>query len=241
MIYAQPTNYIFRTGKNSSHLWGSCVYNIWGINSSTSGSKNFLKNVKPGDCLWFVQGNSGGLIVAVAIYEHFTKRVDGMCMPFEKLGWTNIPGSWDTDIHFKNFKKIEHMNLLTKIKSPANPRVYNYNCLVNLPEMYTQIYCIEEESEKVVNFNVRKEVFDGTSYLVTTNGDIQDEQIKRFVAALISQPTNKEDDEEEEEYDEEEEENEEKKYLQQVLDTSLKISDDITRLISSLNNRLDRL
>lgn len=233
----QPTNYLFRVGKNSSHLWGSCVYNIWGINSSSSGSKFFLKNAKPGDCLWFIQGNSGGLIVAAAIYEHSTKRVNGECMPFEQLGWTNIPGSWDTDIHFKNFKKIEHMGLLSQIKASANPRVYNQNCLVNLPEMYSQLYPIEELVQSM-DVNVREEVFEGTSYLITTNGAIQDDQIKKFAFALIKSSINNAD---EDDADTDNENEDEKAALEKILDTCSKINGEITQLISSLNTRLAKL
>ncbi len=232
----QPTNYLFRVG-DASHLWSSCVYNIWGINSSSSGSKFFLKNAKPGDCLWFIQGNSGGLIVAAAIYEHFTKRVNGECMPFEQLGWTNIPGSWDTDIHFKNFKKIEHMGLLSQIKASANPRVYNQNCLVNLPEMYSQLYPIEELVQSM-DVNVREEVFEGTSYLITTNGAIQDDQIKKFAFALIKSSINNADEDDAETDNEDEDE---KAALEKILDTCSKINGEITQLISSLNTRLAKL
>jgi hypothetical protein len=237
MTSNQPRNYLFRVG-DASHLWSSCVYNIWGIHSNTSGSKFFLTNVKPGDCLWFVKGKSKGLIVATAIYEHSTKRVNGECMPFEELGWTNVAGSWDTDIHFKNFKKIEHMRLLSQIKgSAANPRAYNQNCLVNLPEMYSQIYPIEESLQST-DFNVRKEVFEGTSYLITTNGAIQDDQIKKFAVELIKSSINNSDEDEDETEDEVEDE---KIALEKILDTCSKINGEITQLISSLNTRLAKL
>ena len=103
-------HYLFRVG-DASHLWSSSKFNIWGIDSSTPGSKYLLEKVKKGDCLWFIKGNSGGLIVAVAIFECSIKRVNGMSMPFEKLGWVNVPGKWDTDIHFINFKNIENMKI----------------------------------------------------------------------------------------------------------------------------------
>jgi len=237
MSSVQPRNYLFRVG-DASHLWSSCVYNIWGIHSNTSGSKFFLANVKPGDCLWFVKGKSKGLIVATAIYEHSTKRVNGECMPFEQLGWTNIPGSWDTDIHFKNFKKIEHMRLLSQIKgSAANPRAYNKNCLVNLPEMYTQIYPTVELRQSM-DLNVRKEVFEGTSYLITTNGSIQDDQIKKFAVELIKSSLTAPDEDDVETEDEDEDD---KNALEKILDTCSKINGEITQLISSLNTRLAKL
>jgi hypothetical protein len=243
MSSVQPTNYLFRVG-DASHLWSSSEFNIWGIHSNTSGSKFFLKNVKPGDVLWFVKGKSKGLIVATAIYEYSIKRVNGECMPFEQLGWVNVPGSWDTDIHFKNFKKIEHMRLLSQIKgSAANPRVYNKNCLVNLPEMYTQIYPSEELVQSI-DLNVRQEMFEGTSYLITTNGDIQDEQIKKFAVALIKSSINNSDEDEVETDDEDKDEDkkeDEKAALEKILDTCLKINDEITQLILSLNTRLAKL
>lgn len=235
----QPRNYLFRVG-DASHLWSSCVYNTWGIHSNTSGSKFFLKNVKPGDCLWFVKGNSKGLIVAVAIYEDSTKRVNGQCMPFEQLGWTNVPGSWDTDIHFKNFKKIEDMGLLSQIKgSAANPRAYNEKCLVNLPEMYSQIYPIED-SVQSTDFNVRKEVFEGASYLITTNGAIQDDQIKKFAVELIKSSINNPD-EDDADTENEDVDEDEKFALEKILDTCSRINGEITQLISSLNTRLAKL
>ena len=238
MSSVQPTNYLFRVG-DASHLWTSSEFNIWGIHSNTSGSKFFLKNVNPGDVLWFVKGKSKGLIVATAIYEHSTKRLNGECMSFEELGWINVYGNWDTDIHFKNFKKIEHMGLLSQIKgSAANPRIYNSKCLVNLPEMYSQIYPTVELVQ-TMDVNVREEVFDGTSYLITTNGAIQDEQIKKFAVALIKSSINNADEDDVETEDDEKED--EKEALEKILHTCSKINGDITQLISSLNTRLAKL
>ena len=235
MSSVQPTNYLFRVG-DASHLWTSSEFNIWGIHSTTSGSKFFLKNVNPGDVLWFVKGKSKGLIVATAIYEHSTKRLNGECMSFEELGWTNVSGNWDTDIHFKNFKKIEHMGLLSQIKgSAANPRVYNSKCLVNLPEMCSQIYPTVELVQSM-DVNVRKELFEDTNYLITTNGDLQDEQIKKFAAALICFSKNNEAEDEDEA-----EAEAEKVALEKILDTCSKINGEITQLISLLNTRLAKL
>jgi len=179
MSSVQSVNWLLRVG-DATHLWSSSVFNIWGINSSTSDSKYFLRSVKPGDCLWFVKGNSKGLIVGIAIFERFIKRVDGESMPFEELGWINVPGSWDTDIHFKNFKKIENMNLLSKLNDPRSIIEYTQKCLVNLPEMYSRIYPEEEEVIRVKKFT-----FEGVQYLKSVNGNIYDIQTHDLVGTYI--------------------------------------------------------
>ena len=231
-------HYLFRVG-DATHLWSSSIYNTWGIHSSTSGSKFFLKNVNPGDCLWFVKGKSGGLIVASAIFEYSVKRINGECVPFEKLGWVNVDGNWDTDVHFKNFKKIENMNLLSKIKgSAANPRIYNQRCLVNLPEIYSQVYqdkFLQEETddeENTSSITEKKITVDGVNYLITTNADIQDEKTKRFIDSLVSSEASDDEEETEELCDE-------KESLQRILFTCKTISNELEKLTSLLNNRLD--
>ena len=199
-------HYLFRVG-DASHLWSSSVFHIWGINSSTSGSKFFLEKVKPGDCLWFVKGNAKGLLVAVAIFEFTVKRVNGECMPFEQLGWINVPGSWDTDIHFSNFKNIENMRLLSQIKASANPRIYNSNCLVNLPEMYARIYP-QAPPEHPIRVTVRRITIEGYEYFKTANGDIYDPKTKEFVGTYINGVFTKEETDDEESDDEESDEEE---------------------------------
>ena len=229
MSSSHPNHYLFRVG-DSTHLWSSCEYNIWGIHSSTSGSKFFLKNVKPGDCLWFVKGKSKGLIVAVAIFENAVKRINGECISFEKLGWVNVHGNWDVDVHFKNFKKIQHMSLLSQIKgSAANPRIYNNKCMVNLPEMYSQIYpqALQENSSVIT--------VDGLNYVVTTNGNIQDETIKKYIDYLVSIEEFSDEDETFEEMCEE------KESLQRILTICTIVSNEIDQLTSLLNSRLEKL
>ena len=209
MSSVQINHYLFRVG-DGSHLWSSSLYNIWGINSSTSGSKYLLEKTKPGDCLWFVKSNSGGLIIACAIFERAVKRINGKCMPFEALGWTNIPGSWDTDIHFTNFKNIENMNLLSHIKAAANPRVYNSKCLINLPELYSKVYPIEIPEEQPTKIKVKRITIEGIQYFKAENGDIYDTESKEFIGTYSDGVfTREEETDYEESDDEESEENEE--------------------------------
>jgi hypothetical protein len=232
-----PTNYLIRVG-DATHLWNSKQFNIWGLNSSTTGTKYFLSNVKPGDCLWFVKGNSQGLIIAAAIYEQTVKRVNGECFPFEKLGWVNVPGSWDTDIHFNNFKKIDNMKLLSHIKSPLNPRAYNSKCLVNLPEMYSQIYLQqeeeEEEEEEELVVTVKRITVEGQRFLKASNGDIYDPEtlclIGSYLDGVLSIIREERDDEDSE-----------KESLSAILEACTKISNEIAKLNLLLNNRLSNL
>ena len=234
----QNNHYLFRVG-DAVNLFRSSEYNMWGINSSSSGAKNLLAKVKPGDCLWFVKGNSKGLLVAAAIFERSVKRVNGQDMPFERLGWINIPGSWDTDIHFKNFKKIENMGLLSQIKSAVNPRIYNSNCLVNLPEIYSQIYPeIPPDQPNIIRVH-------GVNYLVTTNSDIQNTTTRRFIDYLVSSEESDYDEDNFEESDDDEDNFEElceeKESLRRILSACMIVSDEIKKITSLLNNRLDRL
>lgn len=137
---SEPIDWLLLVG-DARNLLDSSVYSTWGVNSNTCDNKFFLNNVKPGDYLWFVKGGRcGGLIVAVAIFECSVKRVDGECIPYEQIGWTNTCGTWDTDIHYNKFFKIEDLNLLSQIKSPKVTRKYNQKCLVNLPEIRSNIY-----------------------------------------------------------------------------------------------------
>jgi hypothetical protein len=135
-----PIDWLLLVG-DARNLFNSSVHNTWGVESETSDNKFFLNNVKPNDYLWFVKGGRcGGLIVAVSIFERSVKRIDGECMSYQQIGWINNSGNWDTDIHYKNFKKIENLNLLSQIKSPKVTRKYNEKCLVNLPEVRLTVY-----------------------------------------------------------------------------------------------------
>jgi hypothetical protein len=239
-----PTNYIFRVG-DASHLWSSERFNIWGFNTSTPGAKYFISNVKPGDCLWFVKGASKGLIVAVAIYERAVKRVNGEGFSFEQLGWTNVPGSWDMDIHFNNFKKIDNMNLLSHIKSPLNPRAYDSKCLVNLPEMYLQIYPNEEdeeqeeeeeeeeEEETTVVVTVKRITVEGRRFLKALNGDIYDPETMCLIGTYIDGVLMIE--------EERDEDDSEKESLSAILEACTKINNEIANLNLLLTNRLSKL
>lgn len=69
----------------------------------------------------------------------------------------------------------------------------------------------------------------GVEYFITTNADVQDKMIKRFINSLID--TIETDDEELEEKDS----------LRRILTACTIVSDEIQKITSSLNSRLDRL
>lgn len=239
MSSVQPTNWLFRVG-NNIELFNSSVFNIWGINSLSADSKFFLKKAKHGDCLWFVKGKSNGLIVAVAIFSRSVKRIDGECMSYEQLGWINSSGLCDTDIHFENFKKIANLNLKSQIKSPKVVRTYNQKCLINLPEMYSQIYPVEEQQESI---KVKRITLEGCQYLKSANGDIYDTKTYELIGTYIDSVFTIYDDEEEEEEetDDDEEEAKEKESLTNILTVCTKISDEMTSLNLLLNSRFYNL
>ena len=122
------------------------------------------------------------------------------------------------------------MSLLSQIKgSAANPRIYNNKCMVNLPEMYSQIYpqALQENSSVIT--------VDGLNYVVTTNGNIQDETIKKYIDYLVSIEEFSDEDETFEEMCEE------KESLQRILTICTIVSNEIDQLTSLLNSRLEKL
>lgn len=135
------TDWLLRVG-NGENFLNSSKYRIWGIKSSTKCGKNFLKNVQPGDRLWFIRNNSCGKVTAVATYRSHCKRnieplVD-TSLTYEELGWSGI-GEWDVELHYSDLYMLTHCELLTHIKSPLIIRKYNEGCRVNLAVEYSCI------------------------------------------------------------------------------------------------------
>jgi hypothetical protein len=105
--------------------------------------KGFIKHVKPGDRLWFVEGDTGGQSCAVATYHSDNMRVAGLTMSNEELGWNGEGADWDIEVHYTDLYDIKHIKLLTGIVGPATIRKYNEKCKVNLAVEYSNIerYC----------------------------------------------------------------------------------------------------
>ena len=136
-------DWILRVG-DGANLISSSKYRIWGIQSSSPNNKGFIKNVKPGDRLWFVKNNSNGKILAVTIYRsHNARLCDSITN--EELGWTGEGTNWtsDVEIHYSDLYKLDDYDLLTHIRGVASIRKYNENCRVDLPVEYSYIsrYC----------------------------------------------------------------------------------------------------
>lgn len=138
------TDWLLRVG-DGYNFSNSSRYKIWGIQSTTSDNKYFIKNVKPGDRLWFIQSKSHGNILAVATYRSHNKRDFGplvdLSMTNEELGWTGEGPDWtsDTEIHYTDLYNVSKCELLTHINGPKTVRKYNEKCRVVLPVEYSYI------------------------------------------------------------------------------------------------------
>jgi len=138
------TDWLLRVG-DGENLKSSYRYRIWGIQSTTSAGKHFIKNVKPGDRLWFVKSKSHGKLIAVAIYRSHNTRELGplinLCMTEEELGWIHDGPDWesDTEVHYSDLYKLEDCDLLTHIKGPSTIRKYDEKCRVDLAVEYSYI------------------------------------------------------------------------------------------------------
>ena len=140
------TDWLLRVG-NGENFIRSYIYNIWGINGSTSPSgKYFIKNAREGDRLWFIKSKSNGLILAQAILVCCKKRDIGplinVSLTNEEIGWTNKEDNWndcDYEIHYKNLYNLSELNLLTFIKCMNTISKYNDKCSINLPLEYENI------------------------------------------------------------------------------------------------------
>ena len=136
------SDWILRVG-DGENLIRSSKYRIWGINTLTSPhGKNFVKNVKPGDRLWFVTSKSHGKIEAVATFNSFNTREFGslinISLTNEELGWTGS-GLSNVEVHYTDLYGLNDCELLTHIKSAKTVRTYNEKCGVNLPVEYSYI------------------------------------------------------------------------------------------------------
>jgi acid phosphatase class B len=139
------THWLFRVGEGKNFI-NSSKNNIWGIQSTTSCSKNFMITAKQGDQLWFIQSKSNGKIIAVATYVSHNKRQLGplinISMTDDENGWTNDDSNWinsDTEIHYIDMYNVQKCDMLTHIKGSITIRKYNTKCRVNLAIEYNNI------------------------------------------------------------------------------------------------------
>ena len=140
------TDWIVRAG-DGKNFKNSSKFRIWGITSTTSTNKHFIKNVKPGDRLWFIEGKSKGKIIAVTTYQsHNMRKVNNgplidTSLTDEDLGWSGSGTDWsaDVEVHYTDLQELDKNKnklLFTHIKGAATIRKYNEKCRVNLAEEY---------------------------------------------------------------------------------------------------------
>jgi predicted secreted protein len=138
------TDWLLRVG-DGENLKRSSKYRIWGIQSDTPDNIYFLKNVKPGDRLWFVTSKSHGKLIAVATYRSHNTRDLGplinISLTNEELGWIGSGADWtsDVEVHYTDLYGLTNTELLTHIKSAKTIRKYNEKCRVNLAVEYSYI------------------------------------------------------------------------------------------------------
>lgn len=138
------TDWLLRVG-DGENLKRSSKYRIWGISSKITTNKCFLKNVKPGDRLWFVKSKSNGKLIAVATYCSHNMRELGplvdTSLTNEELGWTGSGEDWtaDVEVHYTDLYGLNDCELLTHIKGAATIRKYDEKCRVNLAVEYSYI------------------------------------------------------------------------------------------------------
>ena len=138
------TDWILRVGDGENFI-NSSKYRIWGIQSTTPTNKHFIKNVKPGDRLWFVKSKSNGKLIAVGTYRSHNTRDLGPLVNFtmtnQELGWTGEGPDWmsDTEVHYSDMYGLSDCELLTHIQGASTIRKYDDKCRVKLEIEYSNI------------------------------------------------------------------------------------------------------
>lgn len=115
--YMQSNHWLIRVG-DGDNFKNSSKYKIWGCKSNLS--KSFLKEVNPGDKLWFITNKSKGKIIAVASFESHNKRIFRplvlLSMSDCELGWTNN-STMDIEIHYTDLYNLNYCELNINLKS----------------------------------------------------------------------------------------------------------------------------
>jgi hypothetical protein len=137
-------HWLLRVGDGENFI-NSSKYKIWGINSTSSFGKYFIKNIKEGDILWFVKSKSHGKIIAVATYVSQNMRQLGplidISLTNDELGWSGngVDLKCDTEIHYSNLYGLLECDILTNIKGITSIRKYDEKIELNLPDEYQKI------------------------------------------------------------------------------------------------------
>jgi hypothetical protein len=139
------TDWLLRVGDGANFIRSS-KYRIWGCNTITSThGKYFVKNVQPGDRLWFVTSRSHGKLMAVATYRSHNMREFGPLIDVsftnEELGWTGSGPDWtsNVEVHYTDLYGLNYCELFTHIKCPTTIRKYDEKCRIYLAAEYSHI------------------------------------------------------------------------------------------------------
>jgi hypothetical protein len=139
VVVDEPTHWLLRVG-NGRNFSNGQPFKLWGMDTKNKGCvPNFLREVRPGDKLWFVQSESKGKVVGVATFVRHCPRELGPLVAVSRtnddLKWTGYEG--DTEVHYTDLYDVSACDIMTKIKSPLVVRkLIAEKCAVNLPEMY---------------------------------------------------------------------------------------------------------
>ena len=141
----QEQHWFLRVG-DGKNLMNSSKYRIWGIKSTSSCGKHFVKNVKKGDKLWFIKNKSQGKVIAVATYMSHNERLLGPLLNLtrsnEELGWVGEGPDWtsNVEVHYTNLYELHNCNLLTRLKGQSVILKYSREKYeINLSEEYDNI------------------------------------------------------------------------------------------------------
>jgi hypothetical protein len=139
----EPTHWLLRVS-DGTHFRKSQSFMRWGINSKHTWATKFIRTVKPGDKIWFIQKASKGKAFGVATFTSNNLREVGPLIDLtptnEELGWTQEEGEWDTEVHYTDLYDLTDCDVFTEIKSPLVGRVFNREkCAINLLEVYPNI------------------------------------------------------------------------------------------------------
>ena len=133
-------HWIFKV-TNVDDFKNSVEFKTWGICSKGTAAELFMKNVKQGDKLWFI--NKKKEIIGVCDYIIHNKRIFGPLINLtktnEELGWKNM-NKVDIEIHYNNLLEIEDKNLKYHFDFISQVILNDYSCShMNMDHLYKKI------------------------------------------------------------------------------------------------------
>lgn len=140
-------HWIFRI-KDGENFKNSIPHSIWGIKSWTTNGKNFIKEGKQGDIIWFIlnkvteKSEPGNHIYAMATYSKIKRREIGplidLTLSSEQLGWEK-GDVYDLEVHYNKLYLVDEYNLYISPRSQAPILKDKGKYGINLPVEYTNI------------------------------------------------------------------------------------------------------